>query len=409
MATVSICLPVFNGEKYLAQAIESALNQKYEDFELLIADDLSTDDTGSIIERFQKQDRRIKSWKNERNLKLFANYNACIERACGKYIKPFAHDDSFHPDLLSRMVTVLDAEAEVSLVTSARCWINEEGQRIEADSPTAARIMKPFAQDTCIPGPEAISQTLSTMTNWLGEPCSQMFRREQADHGYDTSFRQVGDLEYSYRLLQHGDYYFLADDLCSFRLHADSWSTARKLDIAAYLDWFLLASKYKQYLSPDQTIEEHCERIICKLTKNLENELHRTSRLQSQNRTDALREFCRQFGETDALSMYECEKGSARNLPREFQALGMIAFLHSVLLENDLRLAHAQVISPDSTIDQELNISRPDLASAIGALKQTLQERNKEIEALRQALTDMGNSLSWKVTAPLRKLKSGLS
>lgn len=408
MAAVSICLPVFNGEKYLAQAIESALAQTYEDFELLISDDCSTDDTPAIVEHFKKQDKRIKSWKNEQNLKLFANYNACIERSSGKYIKPFAHDDLFHPDLLKRMVYILDENTDISLVTSARSWIDAEGQRIEAESQTANRIMKPYPRDTRVPSKEAITQTLEEVTNWLGEPCSQMFRREHADHGYDTSFRQVGDLEYSYRLLQNGDYYFLADDLCSFRLHAESWSTARKLDITAYLDWFLLASKYRRYLSADLKIEEHCLNIIFKLTQNLEHELNEAKRLGLDKRGSVLLELC---DLSDPLSFYECEKGAPRDFPTEFKGLGAIAFLHSALIENELRLAHAAVASPDITASssQALANRRPELAVAIDALKQTLMEKDKEIQALRQTLTEMGSSMSWRVTAPLRKFKSGLS
>src|ERR1700733_674016 len=181
MAKVSICLPVYNGANYLAQAIESALAQKYEDFELLISDDCSTDETPAIVERYAKQDSRIRHWTNASQQKLFGNYNACIEKCTGTYIKLFAHDDLFDPSLIQRMVAVLDENPDVSLVTSARCWIDGSGQKIDADSEMAAKIMKPFAKDTRISGAEAISQTLKDVLNWLGEPSSQMFRKENAD------------------------------------------------------------------------------------------------------------------------------------------------------------------------------------------------------------------------------------
>ena len=107
--------------------------------------------------------------------------------------------------------------------------------------------MKPFDRDTSLTAGEAIGGTLQDIMNWLGEPCSQMFRTQHADGGYDTSFRQIGDLEYSYRRLQHGEDYYISDDLCYFRRHAQRWSQARSFDLTAYLDWFLLASKYKNY------------------------------------------------------------------------------------------------------------------------------------------------------------------
>src|SRR5271154_6171346 len=200
MPTVSICLPVYNGANYLAKAIESVQAQTFQDFELLIANDCSTDETPVIIESYAKQDERIRSWTNGSNLKLFGNYNACINKCTGKFIKLFAHDDLFHPTLLDRMLKVFNDHPNVSLVTSSRCWIDANGEPIKADSNVSAKTMKPFAEDTCLSAAEAITGTLKEVINWLGEPSSQMFLREHADGGYDTSFKQVGDLEYSYRL-----------------------------------------------------------------------------------------------------------------------------------------------------------------------------------------------------------------
>src|SRR5580693_4962244 len=96
--TVSVCLPVYNGANYLGQAIDSVLAQTFEDIELLIADDCSTDSTKEIIQEYSSKDKRVKSWTNPQNLKLFGNYNACIEKASGKYIKLYAHDDLFEPE-----------------------------------------------------------------------------------------------------------------------------------------------------------------------------------------------------------------------------------------------------------------------------------------------------------------------
>ncbi len=124
---VSVCLPVYNGSNYLALAIESVLAQTFSDFELLIANDCSTDDTQKIIEKYASTDARIKHWINGKNLKLFGNYNACIEKAAGQYIKLFAHDDLLHPRMLEKMVAVLDKNEDVSLVTTARGWIDGDG------------------------------------------------------------------------------------------------------------------------------------------------------------------------------------------------------------------------------------------------------------------------------------------
>src|SRR5579883_1951770 len=90
---ISVCLPVFNGEKFLLEAIGSVLEQTYSNFELVIIDDCSTDASVEIIESFARMDERIRFYRNTSRLGLFANYNECMLKADGEYIKPFAQDD----------------------------------------------------------------------------------------------------------------------------------------------------------------------------------------------------------------------------------------------------------------------------------------------------------------------------
>lgn len=402
---VSVCLPVYNGSNYLALAIESVLAQTFCDFELLIANDCSTDGTQKIIEKYAKSDARIKHWINEKNLRLFGNYNACIEKATGQYIKLFAHDDLLHPQMLEKMVAVLDNNADVSLVTTARCWIDENGNNIDARSDMEAKIMKPFAQNTRITADQAIGDTLKDKTNWLGEPCAQMFRREHAAGGYDTSFKQIGDLEYSYRLLQNGDYFFIADELCFFRRHAESWSQARSLELAAHLDWFLLASKYKNFLPlTGMTDEQYCLKLLKELTENFEYELDEAKRLDSDKIDGVLKEL---FG-GDFSTYFACEPGGSRNISRELEGVGIIAFVHCALLERQLRLkkhAHRHELTDVNSRAQSMNDA---MQNDIEALQRALVAKDDELDELRHLLTEMGNSVSWKMTAPLRKLKENL-
>jgi hypothetical protein len=438
---VSICLPVYNGANYLEVAIESALAQTYNDFELLIADDCSTDETPKIIRKYAKQDERIKAWTNAQNLKLFGNYNACIEKASGKFVKLFAHDDLFEPNLLERMLAVFEKHPKVSLVTSARCWIDGQGKRIDADSAISAKTMRPFDQDTYLSAKDAITGTLKDVINWLGEPSSQMFKREFADGGYDVTFKQIGDLEYSYRLLKHGDYYFIADELCYFRSHEQSWSTARGLDLTAYLDWFVLGAKYSEYLSQaDMSPEQYCLNVIRATTAALEDRLSDSAgELLEPEQLGAIKAL---FGTTDLLSFFKYGRGESRNLAREEQALGIIAFVQCAVLENELRLVHQELARAYSIEirGEALAASRGDIANGIEGLKQALRRKNRHIDALKRAvrksnlliedyrakycalqhrvneqekeikslralLNAMGSSLSWKVTEPLRMLK----
>ena len=402
---VSVCLPVYNGSNYLALAIESVLAQTFKDFELLIANDCSTDGTQAIIDEYASRDARIKHWINDKNLKLFGNYNACIQKASGHYIKLFAHDDILHPQMLERMVAVLDQNDDVSLVTTARGWIDRSGQKLEAGSALEAKIMRPFKTDTRVAADKVIGETLKEKTNWLGEPCAQMFRREQGSGGYDTAFKQVGDLEYSYRLLQKGDYFFIADELCFFRRHAESWSQARSLELSAHLDWFLLAAKYKKYLPfTGMTNEQYCLKLLRELTDNFEFELDEAKRLEPDKIDGVLKEL---LG-GDFSQYFESQFGGSRNLSKELEGVGIIAFVHCALLERQLRLkkhAHRNDLHDANSRAQSMNDA---MQNDIETLQRALVAKDEELDELRRMLTEMGNSVSWKMTAPLRKLKGNL-
>lgn len=410
MPTVSICLPVYNGERFLAESIESVLAQTYEDFELLIGNDRSKDKSWEIIEDYAKRDKRIKAWTNETNLGHYPNYNACIEQAQGKYIKLFAQDDIFKPEMIERMVDVMEKNPNVSLVATARIWIDEEGRTIPVQSELDVKMTRPFKKDTIIPGVEALISTLSECTNWIGEPANQMFRSAHIGSAFDTSFNQIGDMEYNYRLLEQGDYYFIADELCLFRKHASSWTKSNNADLRTYLDWILVAAKYEKYLErAGITSESYCLKFMKDWTRNLECELTQAGRVQLQQRSNVLREL---IGNIDPFCLFNKEKDSKRDLAQEYKLLGGLALLQSALLENEIRLIHSEIARPydegnlgEGPVDQ----IRPGLAEALKGMKQTLRERDKEVRALKEALNEMGNSASWRVTEPLRRLKGRLN
>ena len=103
---VSVLMAVYNGEKYLLEAIESILNQTYTNFEFLIINDGSTDSTEEIILSYS--DQRIRYIKNEQNLKLIASLNKGLDLAKGKYIARMDADDISLPDRLEKQVNFLE-------------------------------------------------------------------------------------------------------------------------------------------------------------------------------------------------------------------------------------------------------------------------------------------------------------
>src|SRR3712207_6191103 len=107
---VSIGLPVYNGEKFIREAIDSILNQTFEDFELIISDNASTDETAAICQTYAAQDRRVRYFRNLENIGAAGNHNRVFEAASGKYFKWAAHDDLCGPNFVAECVNVLDRD-----------------------------------------------------------------------------------------------------------------------------------------------------------------------------------------------------------------------------------------------------------------------------------------------------------
>lgn len=125
---VSIGMPVFNGERYLAEALDSILAQTYSDFELIISDNASTDGTQEICRAYAARDRRIRYFRNEKNLGASKNFNRVFELSSGEYFKWAAHDDLCAPEYLERCVEVLDRKPSVVVCHPKVSIIDEHGK-----------------------------------------------------------------------------------------------------------------------------------------------------------------------------------------------------------------------------------------------------------------------------------------
>lgn len=128
---VSLGLPVYNGEEFVAQAIESVLAQTFTDFELVISDNGSTDRTRQICESYAARDSRISYFYSKENLGAAPNFNRVFELSSGEYFKWVAHDDIIAPDFLARCVDVLERDRSVVLCFTDVVVIDEEGRQVD--------------------------------------------------------------------------------------------------------------------------------------------------------------------------------------------------------------------------------------------------------------------------------------
>lgn len=125
-------MPVYNGERWVGEAIGSILAQTFQDFLLVISDNASTDGTGAICERFAQRDSRVRYHRNPQNIGLFKNYDRVFGLCASQYFKWAASGDVCRPEFLERCIAVLDSRPDVVLAYPRAALFDE---RIESAKP----------------------------------------------------------------------------------------------------------------------------------------------------------------------------------------------------------------------------------------------------------------------------------
>jgi len=128
---VSIGLPVYNGENYITECVDSILSQTYENFELIISDNASTDGTEKICREYAKRDNRVQYHRNKHNAGAAWNYNFVFHSSSGKYFKWISHDDISGIELLDKCLNILEKDSSVILCYPRTIFIDENGQRMQ--------------------------------------------------------------------------------------------------------------------------------------------------------------------------------------------------------------------------------------------------------------------------------------
>jgi glycosyltransferase involved in cell wall biosynthesis len=156
---VSIGLPVYNRERYVAETLDSLLAQTFKDFELIISDNASTDKTGDICREYASKDGRIRYYRNDKNMGLSWNFNRVFALSVGKYFKWAASDDICAPDYLLRCVEILDRNPACVLCFPQTVIIDGFGNEIRRNI-TCLNLTSPYAN-------ERYKQFLETLSYWV--------------------------------------------------------------------------------------------------------------------------------------------------------------------------------------------------------------------------------------------------
>jgi hypothetical protein len=210
---ISVLIPTFNYARFLPEAIDSVLRQDFGDFELLIADDCSTDDTANVVKPYCARDARVQFAVHSTNMGMVNNWNYCLQRARGQYIKfVFGDDKLFRPNALSKMLGMLEGEPSATLAASARVILDEASHVVNLwRSLGEGRHEGRRVIEKCL---------MRNGENIVGEPSAVLFRKADAQRGFHPAYRQIVDVEMWFHLLEKGDLVYTREPLCAFRVHS---------------------------------------------------------------------------------------------------------------------------------------------------------------------------------------------
>lgn len=224
---VSICIPTYNGSRYLTETLDSCVNQTYKNFEIVICDDGSTDDTLDIIQRYKAQYSNIHLHINEKNQGLVGNWKRCIEKANGDWIKFIFQDDILQPDCVERMLkSCLDLNTRVAICARRFIFEPNADERIKAYyTNELSRAEKLFTGKTRFE-PEESARLLPpfVIENVLGEPICTLFHKSiyEQTGGYNEQLRQIVDYEFALRVVLTNPFCMIHEELAQFRVHGES-------------------------------------------------------------------------------------------------------------------------------------------------------------------------------------------
>ncbi|MGK7940324.1 MAG: glycosyltransferase family 2 protein [Crocosphaera sp.] len=252
MAKVSVCIPTYNRSHYLTYAVNTVLNQTYSDFELIICDDGSPDNTPDVVAEFK--DSRIRYIRHEKNIGRSRNMRSGFEAAKGEYFIKFDDDDGLTPEFLEKTVKVLDENKKIDFVCTNHWIIDKDSKRSE-------------------------SATKENTIRWGKDQLTEGIIKDLDWQTFDRQSLQVGSTLFRYSCLKEVDYmnpkadgcedfdllvrlaligkvaYFLPQYLMEYRFHGGQTSLGQNLH-------FLRAKVYciDSYQFSDQQLEK--KRII---------------------------------------------------------------------------------------------------------------------------------------------------
>ena len=224
---VSIVLPTYNGSQYICESIQSCIQQTYKNWELIIIDDASTDNTPSIVSEFSTRDRRIRVIQNEVNQKLPSALNKGFKHAKGKYLTWTSDDNIYRPNALNTMVKYLENHPNIDFVYAGFSLIDSNGNLIKE----------------VVAGPPELLGIKDVVGGCF------LYRREIHDAlgGYDENLFLAEDLDFYIRAMASFNIQPLPHNLYKYRTHRSSLTSGKNYQIYKVWEKTIRKNKSKMY------------------------------------------------------------------------------------------------------------------------------------------------------------------
>jgi glycosyltransferase involved in cell wall biosynthesis len=201
---ISIVLPTYNGSRYIRKSIESCLQQTFKDFELIIVNDCSTDNTVNIVNEYCSKDSRVKLINNNFNKKLPLSLNIGFEQAQGKYFTWTSDDNYYAPEALEKMIQILETDHSIDLVYTDY-YIVDENDRVR--------------------GERKFGNVHESFNKWLGAGACFLYKREihRLNNGYNPAAFLIEDYDFFVRAFVKCNFFYLqTPKLYYYREHSAS-------------------------------------------------------------------------------------------------------------------------------------------------------------------------------------------
>jgi glycosyltransferase involved in cell wall biosynthesis len=244
--TVSLGVPVYNGERYLEDALTSARDQTFNDLEVVICDNASTDNTQQIALRFVAEDPRFRYVRNEENIGVILNWRRTFELSTGRYFKWLSSDDVLDVKYVERCVGAMESRPESSLCACLMPPIDESGNLLPFDEETGDWVSRSGERYRVWAAPDGLSSddparrfddvVHNLPGNMQGQFSYGLMRsallRAMPPHGFYLGAERVLQAQ----LALAGPWIYIDEPLTFRRIHADHLGAGKVRDVIAGLD-----------------------------------------------------------------------------------------------------------------------------------------------------------------------------